>query len=191
MPGDLELWISEISRYNRHLDLISDPPQRWPLRHILDCLSLVPHLDRLGAQSLLDIGSGAGLPGMIVAMARPELRVTLCEPAGRRATVLQTVSLLLGDRGPEVEQKPLSELAARHWHACTARAVFPAGSPMLGQAIRCCTPGGWLLLQRRGQAAARAEAEQAVQQGLAAGWELHSAPTDADEQACILILQAP
>ncbi len=167
---DLCLWITEIARYNLRLDLIGDPPERWPGRHILDCLSLVPIVDAIAGESLLDIGSGAGLPGMILAMARPDLQVTLCEPSGKRAAVLQTISLLLGPRGPLVDQRPVSELPAGAWNICTARAVFPPGSPMLASALRCCSPGGHLLLQRRGPDTTAAEGEEAQEAGLCSAW---------------------
>ena len=179
MFGDLRLWITEIARYNPRLDLIGDPPERWPRRHIVDCLSLLPVLDALGSKRLLDIGSGAGLPGLILAMARPDLQITLCEPSGRRAAVLQTVSLLLEPRGPAVDQRQLSELPAGTWDTCTARAVFPPGSPLLAEALRCCSPGGRLLLQRRGRAAAAAEGKAARESGLCAAWELCGSVTEA------------
>ena len=56
-------------------------------RHIFNCLHLTTLLPQ-GA-SLFDIGSGAGLPGVVIALARPDLKVTLIEPLERRVEFLK------------------------------------------------------------------------------------------------------
>ncbi len=63
-------------------------------RHIANCLpitSLIPN-----GVSLIDIGSGAGLPGIVIALARPDLKVTLLEPLARRVEFLEGVIAELG-----------------------------------------------------------------------------------------------
>jgi 16S rRNA (guanine527-N7)-methyltransferase len=61
----------------RHLDDIV-------VTHLLDCLSIVPILDRLGGDHWLDAGSGAGLPGMVVAIARPHMTVTTVDAVQKK-----------------------------------------------------------------------------------------------------------
>ena len=56
-------------------------------RHILNCIP-VATLMKEGA-SVIDIGSGAGLPGVVIALARPDLKVTLLEPLQRRVNFLE------------------------------------------------------------------------------------------------------
>lgn len=68
-------------------------PRIWD-RHLLNCVVLQELVER-GAH-VLDVGSGAGLPGIPLAIARPDLRVTLVEPLLRRATFLQEVVDSLG-----------------------------------------------------------------------------------------------
>ena len=63
-------------------------------RHIANCI-LVTTLLTKGA-SLLDIGSGAGLPGIVIALAKPDLKVTLLEPLQRRIDFLEEVVSELG-----------------------------------------------------------------------------------------------
>ncbi|GGR44866.1 ribosomal RNA small subunit methyltransferase G [Nocardioides luteus] len=68
-------------------------PRLWD-RHILNCAVLgevIPH-----GVTVADIGSGAGLPGIVLAIARPDLQITLIEPLLRRTTFLEEVSEDLG-----------------------------------------------------------------------------------------------
>ncbi|QAY69527.1 16S rRNA (guanine(527)-N(7))-methyltransferase RsmG [Xylanimonas protaetiae] len=58
-------------------------------RHLLNSAAVVPYLPETG--TLVDVGSGAGLPGIVVAMLRPELQVVLIEPMERRTTWLEEV----------------------------------------------------------------------------------------------------
>ena len=60
--------------------------------HIADCLAVVPHVREA---SVLDLGSGAGLPGVVIACARPDLEVTLLEARGKRARFLEQVRIEL------------------------------------------------------------------------------------------------
>ncbi len=59
-------------------------------RHLLNSAAVVPYLPQTGV--LVDVGSGAGLPGIVVAMMRPELEVLLVEPMERRTTWLEEVA---------------------------------------------------------------------------------------------------
>ncbi|MDE2765866.1 MAG: 16S rRNA (guanine(527)-N(7))-methyltransferase RsmG, partial [Chloroflexota bacterium] len=63
--------------------------------HFLDALSLAPLLPR-GTTSLVDVGSGGGFPGLVLAAALPELRVTLVEASRKRAAFLRETAAALG-----------------------------------------------------------------------------------------------
>jgi 16S rRNA (guanine527-N7)-methyltransferase len=109
-------------------------------RHILDCLAIVPQIPTTG--HMLDLGSGAGLPGIPMAIARPEAQVDLLEPARMKALFLaEAVSVLGLSNGRVVRDR------AENLHACseysgqiqvvTARAVatlprlWSYGGPLL------------------------------------------------------------
>jgi 16S rRNA (guanine527-N7)-methyltransferase len=79
-----------------NLTAIKDPAEAWE-RHALDALSLVPLLTDLapGAR-LADIGSGGGLPGIPLAIARPDLKVVLVESTQKKAAFLAAVAEALG-----------------------------------------------------------------------------------------------
>jgi 16S rRNA (guanine527-N7)-methyltransferase len=94
-------------------------------RHLLNCALLVDAIDALQppTTTLADVGSGAGLPGVVIAIARPDLQVTLIETMQRRTTWLQEVDAELG-LGLEVVRARAEELAGeRSFEVVTARAV--------------------------------------------------------------------
>ncbi|MFY1688925.1 16S rRNA (guanine(527)-N(7))-methyltransferase RsmG [Plantactinospora sp. WMMB782] len=88
-----------------------ETPRIWD-RHLLNCAAVVELLPP--GVSIVDVGSGAGLPGIVLAIARPDLTVTLVEPLARRAVFLaEAVSTLdLTDRVTVVRARA-EELAAR------------------------------------------------------------------------------
>ncbi len=92
-------------------------------RHIPECLALARLLPD-GPARLVDVGSGAGLPGLVVALARPDLEVTLVEATRKKAAFLeQTARLLLAP--VTVVPGRLEELELGPFDLATARAVAP------------------------------------------------------------------
>lgn len=112
-------------------------PRLWD-RHILNCALMA---DLLAPQSTLaDIGSGAGLPGLVLAIARPDVQVTLIEPLLRRTTFLTEVVEELDLDNVEVFRGRADELhGKRMFDAVTSRAVAPLprlltwSMPLVGQ----------------------------------------------------------
>ena len=134
-----------------------EAPRLWE-RHLLNCAvlaELVPD-----SVSVADVGSGAGLPGLVLAIARPDLRVTLVEPLLRRSRFLDEVVEDLGLRAQvEVVRGRAEEIAGqRTFDVVTARAVAP-----LERLARWClplvAPGGELVAMKG--ASARVEVEAA------------------------------
>lgn len=93
-------------------------------RHILNSAALAEFLP--GAGSVADIGSGAGLPGVVLALMRPDLEFHLIEPMQRRARWLEEASALLAVRNVEIHQSRAEDLRGRlRVDVVTARAVAP------------------------------------------------------------------
>jgi len=94
LPGTtldrLERYVVLLLEANRHLNLtrIVDPADVARL-HLLDALAALPLLDELGAVRAVDLGSGGGVPGIPMALARPGVRWTLVDSAARKATALR------------------------------------------------------------------------------------------------------
>ena len=98
-------------------------PRLWD-RHLVNCALLADLLPE-GAE-VCDIGSGAGLPGLVLAIARPDLRLTLVEPLLRRTTFLEEVVDGLGlDRVEVVRGRADALHGSRRFAVVTSRAVAP------------------------------------------------------------------
>ena len=91
-------------------------------RHVLNCALLVDALPAQ-ARTLADVGSGAGLPGLVIAIARPDLRVTLIETMQRRVTWLEEASAALGLQVEVVRARAEELHGQRSFDVVTARAV--------------------------------------------------------------------
>ncbi len=74
-------------------------------------------------ESLLDIGTGAGFPGMVLAVVLPDTECTLCEPIKKRASFLRFICLELNLENVNVEARRIEELDPRPYNMITSRAV--------------------------------------------------------------------
>jgi 16S rRNA (guanine527-N7)-methyltransferase len=129
-------------------------PRLWS-RHILNCAIVAPLL-RPGLVG--DVGSGAGLPGLVLAIARPDVSFVLIEPMERRVTWLNdqvtalglTNTTVLRARAEDVRlEKPLDQVTARAVSAF--RTLIPLTAPLL-------RPGGEMVLMKGAGAQAEIEA---------------------------------
>ncbi|MGO1901845.1 MAG: 16S rRNA (guanine(527)-N(7))-methyltransferase RsmG [Brachybacterium sp.] len=123
-------------------------------RHLLNCALMVDAIDAAApdATTLADVGSGAGLPGVVIAIARPDLKVTLIETMQRRTTWLEEVDAELG-LGIEVVRARAEELhGERDFEVVTARAV--AALDKLARWTLPLVAEGGLLLAMKGSSAA-------------------------------------
>lgn len=93
-------------------------------RHLVNCALLGEGIEH-GAE-VCDVGSGAGLPGLVLALSRPDLRVTLVEPLLRRTTFLEEAVDALGLANVEVVRARAEQLhGTREFTVVTSRAVAP------------------------------------------------------------------
>ena len=146
---------ANLAQYGEELGLIGplELPRLWS-RHILNCGIVAPLLTgRVG-----DVGSGAGLPGLVLAIARPDVEFVLIEPMERRTAWLNDQVAELGltnvtvvrDRAEDVRRDVLLDQV-------TARAVSALKKliPMTAPLVR---PGGELVLMKGAGAVAEIEA---------------------------------
>lgn len=127
-----------------------DEARRLWSRHILNCALLAPELPtqgvRGGRPSIADVGSGAGLPGLVIAMIRPDIDVTLIEPLERRTRWLVEQVHELELANVSVFTGRAEDYTPRHsFDVVTARAVKALKGlvPMLAPLV---VPGGQLAL---------------------------------------------
>ena len=93
-------YFQELDKWGRKMNLVAPWTEMESLLagHFLDSLSLLPHLPD-GEFSLLDVGSGAGFPGLVLKVARPDMALTVVEPRGKRVSFLRHIcrTLALAD----------------------------------------------------------------------------------------------
>lgn len=142
-------------------------------RHLLNC-AVLGELVPTGAD-VCDIGSGAGLPGLVLAIARPDLTVTLVEPLLRRTTFLEEVVADLGLSGVEVHRSKAEALhGTRTFDVVTSRAVAPLDR-LLAWSMPLVAPTGALVAMKGTSAADEiAAAERTLRRLGCADPEIHS-----------------
>jgi 16S rRNA (guanine527-N7)-methyltransferase len=112
-------------------------------RHLLNCAVVARLIPAKG--SLVDLGSGAGLPGIVLAMMLPGVRVTLLEPMARRVEFLEECLAELGLENAEVLRGRAEDLAGQvAADVVTARAIAPLDK-LAGLALGLARPGGKVL----------------------------------------------
>lgn len=107
----LERYISELELWNPKYGMIA-PGEDIISRHVLDSLSGLRVLQQLEPGNLADVGSGAGFPGIPLAIWLEETQITLIERSGRRAGFLRNVILNLDLKNVSVLEKPVEKAAA-------------------------------------------------------------------------------
>jgi 16S rRNA (guanine527-N7)-methyltransferase len=139
--SSFERYMEELLSWNERFNLtaVTDPEQ-VEIRHFLDSLALIPALAALDSVPLsqvlnrslqaVDVGSGAGLPGLALRIAWPKLRLSLLEATGKKVRFLEHVSALLGFSDVQSIQGRAEELGLRApfragYDLVMARAVAP------------------------------------------------------------------
>ncbi|MCP2332977.1 16S rRNA (guanine(527)-N(7))-methyltransferase RsmG [Actinoalloteichus caeruleus] len=172
-PAAADLFGDHLPRARRLVDLLVEHGERRGLvgprelgrlwsRHVLNSAA-VQELVPVGSR-LIDVGSGAGLPGLPLAIARPDIRMTLLEPMARRVAWLEEAVEVLGldvavVRGRAEERQVRSELGGAD--VVTARAVAPLAK--LGTwCLPLLRPGGQLLALKGASAEEEVERDAAA-----------------------------
>jgi 16S rRNA (guanine527-N7)-methyltransferase len=131
-------------------------------RHLLNC-AVLAELVETGAR-VVDLGSGAGLPGIPLALARPDLEVVLLEPMARRVTWLRDTVAELGLSTTVARGRAEQREIRNEWRGAdvvTARAVAPLAR-LAGWGLPLLRPGGRLLAMKGASAAEEVIRDEAM-----------------------------
>ena len=127
-----------------------EAPRLWE-RHLLNCAAVGEAVPE-GA-SVCDLGSGAGLPGLVLAIARPDLSLTLVEPLLRRTTFLNEAVEALGLESVAVVRGRADALhGKRQFDVVTSRALAPLGR-LLEWSMPLVRPDGAMVAMKGSSAA--------------------------------------
>ena len=120
----MDAYLALLRRWGDRVDLVGPgSADDWMRSHVLDAVGALAAVPA-GACSVVDVGSGAGLPGLVWAICRPDLDVTLCEPRKRRAAFLRAASRECGV-SVEVLACRADALPQRSFDVAVGRAVAP------------------------------------------------------------------
>jgi 16S rRNA (guanine527-N7)-methyltransferase len=141
-------YISEIESFNPALSLVgTNDRQELIVRHILDSLAPLGIIASIAAARQLhiaDVGSGAGLPGIPLAIVMPDTEFTLIERKGRRAGFLRDVQKALGLPNVAVEEAEMEKAPPGRFDVVTFRAFRPLEPKIVKKLFRLCGEGGVL-----------------------------------------------
>jgi 16S rRNA (guanine527-N7)-methyltransferase len=141
--SQLSAYISLILRWNTRVNLTAIHDEDGiVMRHIIESIEVSDRMPD-GIRSLLDFGSGAGLPGIPIAICRPEIGVTLAESQNKKAAFLMEAVRVLG-LNSKVHSGRAEELKSQ-FDCVTLRAVDKMAAAV-NAATRLVAPKGWLAL---------------------------------------------
>lgn len=161
--AQLAQYLILLNRWNavHNLTAVRDPLQQVP-RHVLDCLAVVPYLE--DAHTLADIGSGAGLPALLLAVMRPQLAVLAVESNGKKAAFIRQAATALQLPNVQVAAQRAEDWRGAPQDIIISRALTSATAFVQMTAHVGGAHSRWLLMKGR-------EAENVE----AAGFTLHAA----------------
>ena len=141
----LSAYLDELEKWNGAYNLTAVRDRgEMVTRHLLDSLAMHPHIEG----PLLDVGSGAGLPGIPLAIARPELRVTVLDSNGKKARFLRHAVRALGLANVEVVEARVEDYRpAEPFARVTSRAFASLKDFFALSAHLPAADGQWLAMK--------------------------------------------
>ena len=145
-------YVSLLTQWSKTYNLTAiREPRAIMSHHVADCLAVAAPLGRaLNGRSyrrLADVGSGAGLPGIVLAVALPSLDVTCVESVGKKAAFIRHAAAALGLANVEVEARRVEEIAYTQYDLITSRA-FSTLAAFVKMTSQLLEPNGhWLAMK--------------------------------------------
>lgn len=149
----LAAYAALIRKWNSTINLVSPLTlDQLETRHIADCAALAD-ISRDSIGSWVDLGSGGGLPGVVIAILRPDLPVTMVESDKRKGSFLRAAIRELGLRNAEIVSQRIEDLDGLKAANVSARALAPLPQ-LMAYVVRHLGDGGraWLMKGRNWQA---------------------------------------
>lgn len=136
-----------IEKWNRVHNLTAvREPERMVVLHLLDSLSVLPHV--AGAATLVDVGSGAGLPGIPLAIACPDIAVTLLDSSHKKAAFLRQAKAQLALANVEVACERVDAWRPAGAFDVVVSRAFAELADFVAQAKHLVAPGGAMLAMK-------------------------------------------
>lgn len=195
MIDTLDRYIAAIEAWNPVWALVGASGDELVIKHILDSLAPLSVIDRLAGLAaqdgsrvgLVDLGTGAGLPGIPLAIARPAFDVTLLDRMTRRIRFLEAMQSELGLSNASIVEQQV-ERAKGSFDIVTFRAFRPFERKLFKRVFSVCSPRGYVVAYKG--KIDKARAELAAIDGLYASAEILpvSVPFLTDER-CVVVMR--
>jgi len=145
----LERYVALLAKWNRTYNLTAiREPSRMVTHHLLDSLAILPHLSQRAGLRVLDVGSGGGLPGIPLAIARPDWHVDLVDPVHKKAAFITQAALELGLSNARAHALRVEELVPSAPYDLVVSRAFADLSTFVAAAGRHLAPGGSLVAMK-------------------------------------------
>jgi 16S rRNA (guanine527-N7)-methyltransferase len=195
----LAAYLAEIMTHNPVLSLVgTNDPRELVVRHVLDSLAPLGIISRkCNVSCVTDVGSGAGLPGIPLAIVLPDSEFTLIERKGRRSGFMRnTLALMVknykGLSNVSVEEQEMEKVKPHRFTMVTFRAFKPLEPKILKKLFRLCVDGGVLAAYKGRQSKVEAEMAELERQmpNQTIRWELIPCPVPMlDEERHLLLIR--
>ncbi len=157
VPADTQdkllAYLALVQKWNKVYNLTAvREPGKMLTHHLLDSLAVAPHV--LTANTLLDVGSGAGLPGIPLAMALPQLQVTLLDSNQKRTTFLRQVKMQLALANITVVCERVEKYQQKQTFSIVISRAFAELREFVTMAGHLLAPGGQLIAMKGADPAA-------------------------------------
>ena len=198
ITAHLNNYIKEIETFNSAYGLVgTSDTNELIVKHILDSLAPLGIINRLlketnaeNTAQIADAGSGAGLPGIPLAIAMPQCDFTLIERMGRRAGFLFNTKAVLRLSNVNIEECELEKAQGGRFNLVTFRAFKPTEPKLLKTLFKVCAPKG-VIAAYKGKRE-KTEAEMASLGKNCKNWEIIPCKTPfLEEERHILVIRSP
>ena len=144
-------YLELLERWNGTYNLtgVRDPSQML-VQHLADCLAIIAPLRRVcgdHARRLLDVGSGGGLPGVVIAALNPQIDVTCVDAVGKKAAFVRQVAAELRFRNLHVEHARVERLRAAPFDVVAARAFASLADFTALTRVHLAADGCWMAMK--------------------------------------------
>ncbi len=145
----LASYLELLAKWNKTYNLTAiREPSRMVTHHALDSLAVLPHLPQREALRVLDVGSGGGLPGIPLAIARPDWRVVLVDPNHKKAAFLTQASIELGLGNVKAYASRVEDVAGEAPFDVVVSRAFADLATFVATSMRHVAPDGVMIAMK-------------------------------------------
>jgi 16S rRNA (guanine527-N7)-methyltransferase len=145
----LDAYVALLAKWNRTYNLTAiREPERMVTHHVLDALSVLPHLPDRANLALLDVGSGGGVPGIPLAIARPSWRVVVLDSNHKKGAFLRQAAIELALANVEAVTERVENYAPAAAFDVAISRAFADLPAFVEAALRHVAPGGRLVAMK-------------------------------------------